>query len=240
MTFLESWDPNTTNPGYCSCCRRQVIFELRGPWARDEYVCTSCGSIPRQRHLNHILERYFPGWEGLALHESSPSNDYVAKWCRCYSSSQLLTGVACGELLGGVRCENLEALTFAAESFDLFITQDVLEHVLEPDQAVREVVRVLKPGGAHVFTAPKNKNLRVSRPRTQLRDGVVVNLVEPEFHGNPVADGRSLVTWDYGDDFESLLWSWCGYPTTTYVTRDRSLGIDAEYIEVFVTRKIGG
>lgn len=238
MTFSESWDPNSTNPGTCACCRRRVVFHLRGPWARDEYVCTSCGSIPRQRHLNHILERYFPGWEGLALHESSPSNDYVSKWSRDYSSSQLLPGVAPGESRGAVRCEDLEALTFAAGSFDLFITQDVLEHVFEPGKAVREVMRVLKPGGAHVFTAPKNKNLRASRPRAERRDGAVVHLLEPEYHGSPVGDGRSLVTWDYGDDLEVLLWKWGGFPTATYVTRDRTLGIDAEYIEVFVTRKI--
>jgi hypothetical protein len=57
------------------------------------------------------------------------------------------------------------------------------------------------------------------------------------FHGNPVGDGRSLVTWDYGDDFEDLLTKWSGYPVKTYVTRDRNLGLDGEYLEVFVCRK---
>ena len=35
----------------------------------------------------------------------------------------------------GVRCENLEKLTFANETFDLVITQDVMEHVHTPQAA---------------------------------------------------------------------------------------------------------
>jgi hypothetical protein len=99
-------------------------------------------------------------------------------------------------------------------------------------------MRVLRPGGAHVFTAPKHRGLRTSVVRAQLVDGDVVHLRQPEYHGNPVGDGRSLVTWDYGDDFESLIWRWCGYPTTTLVARDATLGIDGEYLEVFVIRKL--
>ena len=51
----------------------------------------------------------------------------------------------------GNRCENLEELTFDDNTFDLVITQDVLEHVLNPGKAFKEICRVLKPGGAHKF-----------------------------------------------------------------------------------------
>lgn len=137
----------------------------------------------------------------------------------------------------GVRCENLEELTFPSGTFDVFITQDVFEHVFNPDRATREIMRVLRPGGVHVFTAPKHKGLKKSRCRAELREGTVVHLLPEQYHGNPIGDGRSLVTWDYGDDFEFLLQAWSGCPTTTYVTRDPSLGIDGEFLEVFATRK---
>ena len=143
-----------------------------------------------------------------------------------------------GTLHAGSRCENLEALTFADNTFDLFVTQDVFEHVFRPDLASQEIMRVIKPGGAHVFTAPKHKGLRQTRQRARFESGGIVHLLEEQFHGNPIGDGRALVTWDYGDDFELRLWEWCGYPTVTYVVRDRSLGIDGEYLEVFVTRKL--
>jgi hypothetical protein len=95
----------------------------------------------------------------------------------------------------------------------------------------------LKPGGMHIFTAPKHKGIKKSYPRAKLTEGRVEYLLEEQYHGNPVGDGRSLVTWDYGDDFEHLLFEWSRCPTTTYVTRDRGLGIDGEYLEVFVARK---
>jgi SAM-dependent methyltransferase len=132
----------------------------------------------------------------------------------------------------------LERLTFPDAAFDLFVTQDVLEHVFRPDRVVREVMRVLKPGGAHVFTTPKHRALRKTSCRARMDGGQIQYLLQPEYHGNPIGDGRSLVTWDYGDDFELCLWEWSRFPTVTYVVRDRHFGLDGEYLEVFVMRKI--
>jgi SAM-dependent methyltransferase len=205
---------------------------------RDQYLCGRCHSIPRQRAVNLTLDTYLPGWEDSAIHESSPTNDFISRYARHYSRSYLFDDVSPGQERDGDRCENLERLTFDDETFDLFVTQDVLEHVLMPDRAVREIMRVLKPHGAHVFTTPKHADLTETRPRVSFDHGTLVHLLEAEYHGNPVGDGRALVTWDYGDDFEQYLWDWCNYPTVTYVTRDRSRGLDGEYLEVFVTRKV--
>ncbi|WP_427183512.1 class I SAM-dependent methyltransferase [Bordetella bronchialis] len=224
--------------GYCHACRRETTFTIRKPWLRDHYLCDICQSIPRQRHLLHILDRLYPGWETKDIHESSPSNGFVAQWCKFYTSSQYFPDAAPGSAVGGVLCQNLEQLTFPDGSFDIFITQDVMEHVFHPDRALREIMRVLRPGGIHIFTAPKHKGKPASYPRARLRDdGEVEYLLDAEYHGNPVGDGRALVTWDYGDDFEFLASQWAGAPTIAYVTRDRKLGIDGEYLEVFVTRK---
>jgi len=43
---------------------------------------------------------------------------------------------------------NAEALEFPANSFDVVIMVEVLEHVVDYVRALREVYRVLKPGGA--------------------------------------------------------------------------------------------
>jgi SAM-dependent methyltransferase len=81
----------------------------------------------------------------------------LAEECRHYVPSQYFPAKTPGSLDGGARCENLEALTFADGSIDLHITQDVLEHVVHPFTAFRKVARMLKPGGAHVFTVPRVK-----------------------------------------------------------------------------------
>ena len=174
----------------------------------------------------------------MAIHESSPTHDYVGRFCDRYSYSHFFHGVKNGQIVDGVRCEDIEHLTFPDHHFDIFVTQDVLEHVFNPAQGIKEIMRVLKPGGAHVFTTPKHRGLQLSRQRARLLDGKTLHIEDAQYHGSPVGDGKALVTWDYGDDFESLVWKWSGYPTATYVTRDRRLGIDGEYLEVFVTCKI--
>jgi SAM-dependent methyltransferase len=223
--------------GFCHCCRKPATFESHAEWLRDFFACLGCGSIPRQRHLQYILDTQFPGWEKTKIHESSPSNNFIAQYAEGYSASQLFQDIPLGQLRNNVRCEDLENLTFPSGSFDFFISQDVLEHVFRPDLAVKEIMRVLKPGGAHVFTAPKHWFLANTQRRAKLEGSEVVHLLPEEYHGNPVGDGRSLVTWDYGSDFEEKLAQWTGGQTTTYVTRDDSLGIDGRYLEVFVTKK---
>jgi SAM-dependent methyltransferase len=130
-------------------------------------------------------------------------------------------------------------MTFPDATFDLFITQDILEHVFRPDLAIADIMRVLRPGGAHVFTAPKHKGLQETRQRARLSaSGELEHLLPPEYHGSPEGEPPALVTWDYGYDFELLLSQWSGGRSVeTHRTLNRGYGIDAEFNEVFVIRK---
>jgi len=47
-----------------------------------------------------------------------------------------------------------ELLPFADGTFDLVLSHEVLEHVQDDTQAVREIIRVLKPGGRAVVFVP--------------------------------------------------------------------------------------
>lgn len=49
---------------------------------------------------------------------------------------------------------DITAIPVPDDSFDAVICTEVLEHVPHPDQAVRELARVLKPGGRLALTAP--------------------------------------------------------------------------------------
>jgi hypothetical protein len=118
-----------TNTGYCSICQHESRFTASDTWLRDFYVCSGCGTIPRQRALMEVLNIVSPKWRRLSLHESSPTIPFLQQ-CLNYSHSFYFPEIAPGLLHpGGSRCENLEALTFPDDSFDLFVTQDVLEHV---------------------------------------------------------------------------------------------------------------
>ena len=49
---------------------------------------------------------------------------------------------------------SLAALPFASEAFDLIICKHVLEHLAEPDSALRELARVLRPQGRLLVLTP--------------------------------------------------------------------------------------
>jgi SAM-dependent methyltransferase len=51
-----------------------------------------------------------------------------------------------------------EHLPFASESFDLIVCLWVLEHLRSPELVLREVRRVLRPGGHFLFLTPNLRN----------------------------------------------------------------------------------
>jgi len=67
-----------SHKGYCPCCEQQVIFEAKNSWLRNHFLCTNCSSLPRERALMLTIEKYYPNWENLDIHESSPVNRGVS------------------------------------------------------------------------------------------------------------------------------------------------------------------
>lgn len=231
--------------GYCPICKEKVLFQATNAWFRDYLRCSGCDSIPRERAFVRVLENMYPNFSEVELHESSPggrgTTQLLKEKCKAYSSSHYFPDIAHGEVdpETGFRCENLERLTFPDNSFDLFLTQDVLEHVLDPGAAFREIGRVLKPGGAHIFTVPIVNKFKPSERRAiQLETGGVQHLKEPKYHGNPMntAEG-SLVTVDWGYDIASFVQEESGLSTIIIQIDDIDMGIRAELIEVVVSSK---
>ena len=68
---------------------------------------------------------------------------------------------ACQEIYQGedYRLADLYALEFPASSFDAVVMREVIEHFKAPERAVKEVFRVLKPGGRYVLTTPNYDSL---------------------------------------------------------------------------------
>ena len=72
-------EPGLKNSGYCPTCSRDVTFVARDGWLRNHYRCSYCGSIPRERALMVVIERYFPGRGSITIHESSPAKRGASK-----------------------------------------------------------------------------------------------------------------------------------------------------------------
>jgi SAM-dependent methyltransferase len=139
--------------------------------------------------------------------------------------------------VNGMRCENLEVLSFDDESIDLHVSQDVVEHIFHPEQAFREIARTLKPGGMHIFSVPiVNKDKPTAR-RARISNGEIYHLVPPQYHDDGFGGPKSLVTFDWGYDICRHIHEASGLFTHIIQIDDVSKGIRADLIDILVTVK---
>lgn len=121
--------------------------------------------------------------------------------------------------------EDLQRLSFPSASFDMIVTNEVLEHVPDIDRALAEMYRVLKPGGVHVGTVPFSYLDELGTKRAVLgEDGQVLHLLEPQYHGDPMSDKGVLV-------FEIPSWDILG--------RARKAGFRDAYIKFIISSRYG-
>jgi hypothetical protein len=171
-TIIAEWS------GFCPICAKKVVFRADDAWFRDHLLCCSCGSIPRERAVMLVIDDVAPDWRRMRIHECSPvergTSVRLRNECAAYVGTQLFPGIRPGCMRDGFRCEDLQQQTFGEGSFDLVITQDVMEHVFEPRLAYREIWRTLVPGGMHIHTTPIKKLPRVfgaQREETTVQSG---------------------------------------------------------------------
>lgn len=129
-----------------------------------------------------------------------------------YVCSEFFPGVPPGQQRNGVRCEDLMRLSFRSDTFDLVITQEVLEHVADPWQAFREIRRVLKSGGLHLFTVPYHPTQK-TQTRAIAEAPAVRHVLPPVLHGDPLRREGVLVFTDFGVDLLDRLQE-LGFATT--------------------------
>ncbi|WP_028403414.1 class I SAM-dependent methyltransferase [Ectobacillus panaciterrae] len=230
-----------SNSGYCVICEKETTFIEYGEWLRDCYLCKTCGSIPRQRALINVLNIFFQNWKGKIIHESSPAGattQLFSRTCKNYTASQYFNNIPLGQDFQGTRCENLECMTFSDDSFDIFITQDVFEHVMNPEKAFKEIKRVLKSGGVHIFTVPWYHSSPATVQRARVDGDSIEYLKEPIYHGNPIDPEGSLVTFDWGMDLIEFIYKHTNMCTIVYLQKEKALGLEAEFLHVFISRKI--
>lgn len=239
--------PNLKYEGFCPICQKQAMFKADNGWYRGSLQCQSCHNVstPRERALAMILEEQFPNWRDLKIHECSPINRGISakmkREARHLLQTQFYPDLELGSTEREFRNEDLQKLTFADNEFDLFISLDVMEHIPDPEAAIKEIYRTLKPGGAMLCTWPVRKEQLQALERRVIfnEDGTLKHLKQPEYHGNPVSNDGALVTVDYGYEVHKLLAEWAPFDIRVTRFADKTHGILGEYTEVFVGKKPG-
>lgn len=201
--------------------RRSVLYRARvsvNPagkrWAgwREELLCPITGLNNRQRAIATFAERL------VASREHKVDDVYLTEqvtplfaWMssrfqtvHIVGSEYLGLDVPSGEIRAGIQHQDIERLGFESSAFDMIVSCDVLEHVNEPERALAEFARVLRPGGHLLFTVPFLWHSEKNRRRARAAHGSIEHLVGPCYHGNPMDPGGSLAFFDYG--WELLQW----------------------------------
>jgi len=133
------------------------------------------------------------------LSARGPLADFLARQARSLASSEYFADTPRGALRDGIRCEDVQNLTYTDASFDLVTHTEVLEHVPDDARAFAELFRVLRPGGIMIFTVPMHEGPRTVE-RARLRDGEIEHLLEPLLHYDPLRRAGILAFRDYGSD----------------------------------------
>jgi SAM-dependent methyltransferase len=200
-------------PAVCQACGIAVglLADKQHSWDgrvnfRERLMCPACHLNTRQRFMAHLVR-------GVLADSAAAPRIYLHEqvtpffgWARSSLAGEVIGSeylghdIAGGTVIDGVRHEDALALSFADASLDAIVSQDVLEHVPEIDPALAEAARVLRPGGRFFFSVPFHGVVDSTVQRATIRDGEVVQLMEPQYHGNPVSAEGSLVFYDHGWD----------------------------------------
>lgn len=81
----------------------------------------------------------------------------------CDFSLQLCKNAKEGDRQGNFVQGDAEVLPFASSVFDMIFITEVLEHLLEPEKALLEIKRILKPEGKLILTVPNRDWFRYQK-----------------------------------------------------------------------------
>lgn len=205
-------------PFRCPGCGPSLLLTL----GDDEMQvrCLRCRGTPVHLSLvaaiaTHVPE--LPRRRGYELSTTGAALAWLRRHCRDVATSEYLDGVAPGSLRDGVRCEDVQRLSFADSSFDLCSSTEVFEHVPDDRAGLRELHRVLAPDGWLALTVPMHDREHTVE-RAHGSGASLRHLLPPAYHGDRLnGPGSVLVYRDYGRDIvdrvrmagfaEAFLWT---------------------------------
>ncbi|MEJ5989480.1 methyltransferase domain-containing protein [Ramlibacter sp. PS3R-8] len=202
---------------FCLCCNETtpMLVDMESSWQgrdgarvlnwRERLICDQCGMNNRQRLVAKLVQQAAAEHERARIYLTEQVTP-IFQWVRrlpatdVHGSEYLGDQHRGGDVMDGVRHEDAMNLSYPDASFDLIVSNDVLEHIPDPAKALRECSRVLRPGGVVLATFPFQTGSEATVVRATLGAGGLKHLLPAQFHGNPVSAEGSLVFQDFGWD----------------------------------------
>jgi SAM-dependent methyltransferase len=162
---LRVWAARAAHAGtrrYCPCCDSHVRgFEAFGERARPEALCPVCGALERHRLVSIFLRnrRDLLLKTKRILHVAPEPP--VANVLRHFAQESY---VSMDIRQSAMMRADITGMPFRAQTFDGVCCIHVLEHIPDDQQAIRELHRVLRPGGWAVLQVPIEREVTFEDP----------------------------------------------------------------------------
>jgi SAM-dependent methyltransferase len=196
------WGALRLRPWRCPLCGPTLLLR----WADHEHAvrCLRCGAGAVHLSLGLALRALRPQLRGLRVLELSSRGPWVRFLRRAGARlvcSEYFEDLATGAERDGVRCEDVQRLSFADAGFDLVTHTEVFEHVEDDAAGWRELRRVLAPHGATAFSVPLDPAAPTRERVRRGPDGTLQHLLPAEYHGDRLRGPGRVLSWrDYGGD----------------------------------------
>jgi SAM-dependent methyltransferase len=239
---------------WCPVCGSITLITKVGDNLRETCRCLRCKSTNRQRQLAIVVCRaagVMTGQKMTSLRDVAGLEDFVVynteAGRQIHDRLSTMKNYRCseyfgdehrsGDIVGGRVHQDLMNLTFDDRSIDLVISSDVFEHIPDPYRAHKEVYRVLRKGGRHVFTVPFLQTEFLDDARTVIDlNGNIIFLKDPIHHGDPIRPEGALVHKIFSLEMLVNLRK-IGFRTNLYRLYKPSLGIIGANALVFEAMK---
>ncbi|MDD3436789.1 MAG: methyltransferase domain-containing protein [Candidatus Gastranaerophilales bacterium] len=147
---------------YCPVCNQTNVFLTFGVVTRRKNAkCRNCGAFERHRFMYHIYKKEFLDADfPVKIMHTAPENcisDLIFK----NPYLEYIPVDLQPENYNFINCmrEDVTNLSFGDETFDFILSNHVMEHILDEEKFLSELLRVLKTGGKLILTFPINFNL---------------------------------------------------------------------------------
>lgn len=157
-------------PYYCPCCDTYLKGFAEGEYrtnpdwynasryehTRQDVLCPICGALPRHRILALWCDRHREELQKARTLYFAPENG-ILLWMK-------RNGVSCttADLKAEADLQiNIQETGLPDQSFDMIICNHVLEHVDDFRAALKEIHRILMPGGTFICSFPMDPGIAV-------------------------------------------------------------------------------